>query len=125
MNDDLLAIIEMGGYPNLMPLYQRLGFQTSVVHSQRQARRHIKNQPPDIIVAEYNLQSDFRDRSSNLETLMAILQRLPDIKLLVFYLPEFEKKFTEFRERHAVTVALPLPVDESAVEQALNTLKGQ
>lgn len=123
MSKHLLAIIEMGGYPNLMPLYQRMGFETTVVHSQRQARRHIKKHPPDIIVAEYNLQSDFRDRSSNLETLMAILQKLTDTRLLVFYMPEFEQKFIEFRQLHSVDCALPLPVNEDRVEEALGTLE--
>ena len=29
----LLAIIELGGYPNLMPLYQELGYAVDVVNS--------------------------------------------------------------------------------------------
>lgn len=122
MAGKLLAIIEMGGYPNLLPLYQRLGFEVTVVHSQRQARKAIKADPPDIIVAEYNLQSDFRDRSSNLETLMAILQKQPQIRLLVFYMPDFEAKFQEFKRKHPVNEALPLPVVESQVAEVLSRL---
>ena len=67
----LLAIIEMGGYPNFMPLYQSLGFSVEVVNSMRKARSALKKETPDVIVAEYNFQSQFRDRTSNLETLMA------------------------------------------------------
>ena len=73
----LLAIVELGGYPNLIPLYRKLGFSVEVVNSQRKARGLLKKSLPDVIVAEYIFQSDFRDRTSNLETLMAVLQRHP------------------------------------------------
>lgn len=77
----LLAIVELGGYPNLLPLYQKLGFKADWVTSQRKARNYLKQQQPDLVVAEYNYQTDFRDRSSNLETLAAVLQRYPEVKL--------------------------------------------
>ena len=73
----LLAIIELGGYPNLLPLYRRLGFDTEVVNSQRKAQAALKRLLPDVIVTEYNFQSDFRDRTSNLETLMGYLSAIP------------------------------------------------
>ena len=88
----LLSIIELGGYPNLLPLYQRLGFDVDAVNSQRKARAYLKKTIPDVIVAEYIFQSDFRDRTSNLETLMAVLQRHPQVKVVVFYLPEQAEK---------------------------------
>jgi hypothetical protein len=37
----LLAIIELGGYPNFVPLYERLGFRVDVVASQRKARSYL------------------------------------------------------------------------------------
>lgn len=74
----LLAIIELGGYPNLKGVYKTLGCDTEVVASQRKALASLKHRIPDVIVTEFNFQSDFRDRSSNLETLMARLQRHPD-----------------------------------------------
>ncbi len=118
----LLAIIELGGYPNLTPLYQSLGYTVDVVNSQRKARSYLKKTVPDVIVAEYNAQSDFRDRSSNLETLMAILQKQPRVKLLVFYLPEHAERFEKFRALHPVTEAIALPVTDSKVRQALANL---
>jgi hypothetical protein len=115
----LLAIIELGGYPNLVPLYQRLGFAVDLVQSQRKARSYLKKQLPDVIVAEYNYQTDFRDRSSNLETLMAVLQKHPDVRLIVFYLPDHAEKFARFTARWPVFEAIPFPVTEAAVEQVL------
>ncbi|WP_456372326.1 hypothetical protein [Thiolapillus sp.] len=116
----LLAIIELGGYPNFMPLYQRLGFEVQLVTSQRKARAALKKHQPDVVVAEYNYQTDFRDRSSNLETLAAVLQKYPDVRLLVFYPPQHEEFLRNFREHHEVWKALPFPLTEQAVAEALN-----
>jgi hypothetical protein len=118
----LLSIIELGGYPNLMPLYQSMGYSVDVVNSQRKARSYLKKSVPDVIVAEYNAQSDFRDRSSNLETLMAILQKQPQVKLLVFYLPEHAERFEKFRALHPVGAAIALPVTDEKVREALMAL---
>ena len=115
----LLAIIELGGYPNLTPLYRQLGLDFEVVTSQRRAQAALKRRIPNIIVAEYNFQSDFRDRTSNLETLMAILQRHPGVRVSCFYLPEFKPKLDLLMARFPVFEAIPYPVDPKAVEAAL------
>ena len=115
----LLAIIELGGYPNLLPLYRRLGFDTEVVNSQRKAQAALKRLLPDVIVTEYNFQSDFRDRTSNLETLMGYLQRHPGVKVIAFYQPEFLPKFEAMTARFPLFAAIPLPVTEAVVEEVL------
>jgi DNA-binding NtrC family response regulator len=115
----LLAIIELGGYPNLTPLYARLGFQVDYVNSQRKARSHLKERVPAVVVAEYNYQSDFRDRSSNLETLMAVLQRHPEVKVVVFYQQEHALKLEGLRARFRVHAALPFPIDVGRLEAVL------
>lgn len=115
----LLSIIELGGYPNLFPLYQRLGFDVEIVNSQRKARAVIRKHCPDVIVAEYNFQSDFRDRTSNLETLMAVLQRHPDVRVLVFYLPEQAGKLGLLEARFPLFAKIPFPVTEQQVESVL------
>lgn len=118
----LLAIVELGGYPNLLPLYQRLGFQVEVVNSQRKARSVLKSRVPDVVVAEYIFQSDFRDRTSNLETLMAVLQRHPAVKVVVFYLPEQAPKLAILAERFPLFATIPLPVTLEQVETVLAPL---
>ncbi len=115
----LLAIIELGGYPNFTPLYKRLGFEAALVSSQRKAQAALKRRVPDVIVAEYNFQSDFRDRTSNLETLMARLQKHPEVRVICIYQPEYQHKLDGLRERFPVFAALPLPVTETAMEAAL------
>ena len=118
----LLSIIELGGYPNLQPFYKSMGFAVEVLTSQRKARSYLKMNSPDVIVAEYNAQSDFRDRSSNLETLVAVLQKKPATKLLVFYMPEQQDRFDVFCQSHQVDHAIAFPITEEKVQAALTVL---
>ena len=118
----LLSIIELGGYPNLKPLYISMGFDVEVLTSQRKARSYLKTNSPDVIVAEYNAQSDFRDRSSNLETLVAVLQKKPATKLLVFYMPEQQDRFDAFCQSHQVDHAIAFPITEEKIQVALTAL---
>ncbi|NEX21152.1 hypothetical protein G3480_12650 [Thiorhodococcus mannitoliphagus] len=115
----LLAIIELGGYPNLTPLYRSLGFEVEVVNSQRRAQALLKRWIPHVIVAEYNFQSDFRDRTSNLETLMARLQKHPDVKVICFYQEEYRHKLDLLEDRFPIFAAIPFPVDSKTLESAL------
>ena len=115
----LLAIIELGGYPNLLPLYRKLGFSVDVVNSQRKARTLLKKDVPDVVVAEYIFQSDFRDRTSNLETLMAVLQRHSQVKVIVFYLPEQAEKLAILEARFPVFAKVAFPITPDKVERAL------
>jgi DNA-binding NtrC family response regulator len=115
----LLAIIDLGGYPDFTALYRQAGFTPTVVDSMRKALVALKSDIPDVIVAEFNYQSDFRDRTSNLETLYAVLQRHPNIKLIVFYEAEYLHQFEKLRVRMPVFAAIPFPIDVAALEAAL------
>ena len=121
----LLAIVELGGYPNFTALYQRLGFDATFVNSQRKALGYLKKHVPDVIVAEYNFQSDFRDRTSNLETLMARLQGNAGTRVVVFYQPEHTHKFDLLRQRFPVAAALSFPITASAMETALLRMRAE
>lgn len=118
----LLAIIEMGGYPNFIPLYKSMGFSVEVVNSMRKARSALKKQAPDVIIAEYNFQSQFRDRTSNLETLMAVLQKHGGAKVIAFYEKETQHKLDQLTERFPLHATLTYPVQESELRAALAPL---
>lgn len=117
--------MELGGYPNLVPLYQRLGFTVDLVNSQRKARSYLKKTIPDVIVAEYIFQSDFRDRTSNLETLMAVLQKHPGVRVIVFYLPEQAEKLAILEARFPLYAKIPFPVSPDRVEAELLRLSDE
>ena len=120
----LLSIVELGGYPDFAPLYRELGYEVAVETRMRKAIGFLKKRKPDVIVAEFNFQSDFRDRSSNLESILAVVQRSPDIRVLVFYEKEFSPQFEKLRARLPVHQALAFPVEESALRDSLLALAG-
>lgn len=115
----LLAIIELGGYPNFRPLYESLGYEVAVETRMRKAIGFLKKRQPDVIVAEFNFQSDFRDRTSSLESLLAVVQRLPETRMIVFYEKEYAPQFDRLRGRLPVHHALTFPVDEAALRVCL------
>lgn len=118
-NSLLLSIIELGGYPNFRPLYESLGYEVAVETRMRKALGFLKQRRADVIVAEFNFQSDFRDRTSSLESLLAVVQRQPDTQVIVFYEKEFTPQFDKLRARLPVHHALAFPVDESALRGCL------
>ncbi len=102
----LLAIIELGGYPDFRTLYESLGYEVAIETRMRKAIGFLKRRVPDVIVAEFNFQSDFRDRTSSLESLLAVVQRLPDTRVVIFYEQEFTPQFEKLRTRLPVHHAL-------------------
>jgi len=115
----LLSIIELGGYPNFTPLYRELGYEVAVETRMRKAISFLKRRTPDVIVAEFNFQSDFRDRTSSLESLLAVVQRMPEIRVIVFYEQEYLPQFEVLRARLPVHHALAFPVDEARMRDCL------
>ena len=115
----LLSIVELGGYPNFTLLYKEFGYEVHVEHTMRKAIGFLKKRQPDVIVAEFNFQSDFRDRSSSLESLLAVVQRLPDTRVIVFYDREYQPQFEKLRARLPVHAAIAFPVEEHALRACL------
>jgi hypothetical protein len=119
----LLTITELGGYPDFAPIYRRHGFKVETATSVRNATRLMKKIIPRVIVAEFNYQSDFRDRTSSLETLMAVLQRMPTTQVIVFYEQEYSHQLERLTSRFPIQAALPFPIDELALEKALRAIE--
>lgn len=118
-NEKLLALVELGGYPDFSELYKKAGFQPETVDSMRKALRSIKKNTYAVIVAEFNFQSDFRDRTSSLETLMAVVQQMGDVKVIIFYEKEYEHQFDKLRARFSFHAELAYPIAEEKLKEAL------
>lgn len=116
----LLSIIEVGGYQNLEPLYRELGYTVETVHQMRKAMSLVKKLRPAAIVTEFNYQSDFRDRTSSVESLLATVQRLQTgARVIVLYEKEYAAQFERLRSVFPWIHALTFPVDEQALRAAL------
>jgi DNA-binding NarL/FixJ family response regulator len=114
----LLSLIEAGGYPDFRPLYEQLGFEVITEHSVRRAQARLREFSPDVLVADF-YKRYFHDRVSNLESLLTIKSRLPEMRTIVLYDPFHEADMTRLKQRCAIDVALPLPVCESAMRSGL------
>ena len=118
----LLSVIELGGYPNFAPLYQRYGYKVESITSGRKAISRLKQGGFAVVVTEFNYQTEFRDRTSSLESILATLQGRGDIKVVVFYSPLEEKELGRLRERFPHFIEVPLPVTEAQMETVLQSL---
>lgn len=116
---ELLSIIELGGYPDFSALYQSAGYRVESCQSMRNAIRLLKKMQPTVIVAEFNFQSDFRDRTSNLESLLAVVQRMPGTRMIIFYEQEFAHQFEKVSSRFPIHAALTFPVDIEQLKAVL------
>ena len=79
----LLAVIEFIAHGRLPGLYKELGFEVATEWRVRKAVSLVRKMKPDVIVADFYFQSDFRDRLSNLESLLAAAQPLKETRILV------------------------------------------
>jgi DNA-binding NtrC family response regulator len=115
----LLAIVELGGYADFTPLYKRVGYHVVVENTMRKALAYLKKYSPDVIVAEFNYQSAFRDRVSSLESLVAVVERRPAIRVIVFFDLEFRHQYERLRTQYAFFDEMPYPIDPARLELIL------
>jgi hypothetical protein len=87
--------------------------------SMRKATKFIKNNRVDVITAEFNFQSDFRDRTSQLETLMASIAQKPSVKVIVFYDKDQQHQFKRVTDRFEFLATLSYPIDQQELSSAL------
>ena len=119
----LLSIIELGGYPDFTDVYRQAGFQVEKATSLRKALSVLKTRTPDVVVAEFNFQSDFRDRTSNLESLLAKLEsKHPDARVIIFYEKEYTKQFNLLKSRYGLFESLPFPIEEEKLVDSLERI---
>ncbi|KAF0099218.1 MAG: hypothetical protein FD187_2836 [bacterium] len=111
----LLSVIELLGYPNLRPLYERLGYRVHTEFAVRKAIAFLRKEKPAVIVADFYFQPDFRDRVSNLESLLAAAQSLKGVKVLVLHESAHEHALERLRQRFRIDAALTLPAREEEI----------
>jgi len=115
----LLSVIEFIEHAQYPVIYKALGFDVTVEWQVRKAVTLIRKIKPDVIVADFYSQSDFRDRISNLESLLAATQLLKEIRVLVFYEPQNEDALAKVRERMRIDAALTMPATEESISAVL------
>jgi hypothetical protein len=115
----LLSVIEQGGYPDFSGLYEETGYEVVTVKSPRQAIRFLKKNKVMLLIAEFNFQTDFRDRTSSLESIMASVQHQQDIKVVIFIDKSNAERFERVSSRFPIHQVLSFPIDEQLLRQAV------
>ena len=115
----LLAVVEFLEHAKLSSRYQQLGYSVSTECQVRKAIAALRKTQPDVIVADFYSQPDFRDRVSNLESLLAAAQAMPQVKILVLYEPPNQTALDRVRSRLRIDAALSMPVQEAELMQVL------
>ena len=118
----LLSIVEIGGYPDFATLYKSKGLQVETANSMRKALKILKKSKPDIVVAEFNFQSDFRDRTSSLESLMATIQGC-HTRVIVFYEKEQRPQLERLLSVFDVYAIISFPVDGAELEKTIDRIQ--
>ncbi len=116
----LLSIIELGGYPDFTPLYQRLGYEVIIESKMRKVLKLLKRKTPDVVVAEFNFQSDFRDRTSTLESLMSVIERMPGTKTVIFYDKEYRPQLDRLQAHYRFSQIMPFPINQDELKTTLS-----
>jgi len=115
----LLMVNAFIGTASFKSIYQQLGYEVVTEWSERKAISLVRKTPPAVVVADFYHQTDFRDRLSNLESLLATTQSSPKTRVLVFYEPAHRATLDKVRQRLRIDVALALPVEEEALRTVL------
>lgn len=119
----LLSIIELGGYPDFSDTYRQAGFRVEKATSMRKAISALKKCTPDVVVAEFNFQSDFRDRTSNLESLLAKLEgKHPDARVIIFYEKKYMEQLDLLKSRYGLFESLLFPIEERQLIDSLERI---
>jgi hypothetical protein len=116
----LLSVIETGGYAHLVPIYRKLGFGVELMPSVRKAQAWLKRNQPQVVVAEFSFDPGFRDRMSNLESLLASLHKSnANARVVVLIEKEHLPRLEAVKARYPIHCVLTFPIDTQRLEEML------
>jgi len=122
-NNKLLFINEYGIYPELVKRLQDTEYSVTVEHLMRNAIKFIKKQNPSVVVAEFYHEPQFRDRVSNLESMLAQLEgRHAETRTVVFYDPKHQEYLDKLLSMFSVDAVLVQPFDPQALVEIIEAL---
>jgi predicted RNase H-like nuclease (RuvC/YqgF family) len=115
----LLAVVEFLAHNRLRALYEGAGYAVHNEFAVRKAITWLRKNKPAVVAADFYFQPDFRDRVSNLESLLATVQSMPGVKVVVFYDPIHQAALDKVAKRFRINAALSTPVQDNALSEVL------
>lgn len=117
------SIIESSAHPQLSELYQRYGYQEMQHTSVRKAIQALKQQVPDLVVADflYGYGNNYAGVNiSNLDVFLYSLQKYaPNCRVIVLYEKNEREYIGRLQELFSITASFAYPVTASDVEPIL------
>jgi len=121
MTRKLLFFVDEGGFENFTPLFQSLGFEVSFEDSQRKAVKLAKKNKYNVVVAEFSYNPEFRDRVSNIESLLATVEaESADSKIILLYDEINQSQLDQLLQRYRVSETLKFPINREKLISLIN-----
>jgi len=121
MNQQLLFFVDEGGFDDFTPLFVSLGFDVDFEDSQRKAVKLAKRNNYQVLVAEFSYNPEFRDRVSNIESLLATLEgHSPEVKIIILYDEINQSQLNQLKQRYRMDATLTFPVDEKTIQDCIS-----
>jgi hypothetical protein len=121
MNRRLLFFVDEGGFDDFTPLFVSLGFDVDFEDSQRKAVKLAKKNTYQVLVAEFSYNPEFRDRVSNIESLLATLEGYsPEVKIIILYDEINQPQLNQLKQRYRMDAILTFPVDEKTIKDCIS-----
>lgn len=117
----LLFFIDEGGFDDYTKLFVDLGYEVDFETSQRRAVKLAKKNSYEVLVAEFNYNPEFRDRVSNIESLLATMEsHSPKAKIVILYDPINQVQLDQLQQRYRMDKVLSFPILEQDIHQAVS-----
>lgn len=117
----LLFFVDFGGFDDFTPIFNELGYSVDFETNPRKATKLAKKNSYAVVVAEFSYNPEFRDRVSNIESILATLQNTsPNAKIIVLYDEINADKLEQFQKRYTINSTLSFPITDSQIREILN-----
>ena len=118
MSKKLLFFVDEGGFEDFTPLFIEHGFSVDFEDSQRKATKLAKKNDYQVLVAEFSHNPEFRDRVSNIESLLATLEGgSPEAKIIILYDELNQPQLDQLKARYRMDATLKFPIDKELLCQ--------
>ena len=116
----LLFFVDEGGFDDFTPIFNSMGYEVDFEDSQRKAVKLAKKNTYKSVVAEFSYNPEFRDRVSNIESLLATLESFsPDAKIILLYDDINKPQLEQLKHRYSISKVLKFPVNEEDIRSSL------
>ena len=120
MSQKLLFFVDEGGFEDFTPLFNEQGFMVDFEDSQRKATKLAKKNNYQVLVAEFSHNPEFRDRVSNIESLLATLEgNSPQAKIIILYDELNQPQLNQLKARYRMDATLKFPIDKNLLSQLI------